>query len=116
MTIETELLIIALVTTFIGSIVRAVYEIKNKTHNRIKMVFIIVTSLVMGILTYETVRNFDLRQWIGIFGVLGGISGIGIIDSLVEKLPSILMDKLNRILGGRNETYGDNDDTYSHRR
>jgi len=106
MQIELELLIIALVTSLTGSLVRAFYEINNKTYTRTKLLFIIITALAIAFLDYEIVTNFDIKHWAGVFGVVGGIIGIGLVKAAIEKMPNMVLNKVNRLLGGRNEVYG----------
>jgi flagellar biosynthesis protein FliQ len=116
MQIELELLIIALVTSLTGSLVRAFYEINNKTYTRTKLLFIIITALAIAFLDYEIVTNFNIQHWAGVFGVVGGIVGIGLVKAAIEKMPNMVLDKVNRLLGGRNETYGtDNEDNRGRR-
>lgn len=106
MELEYNVLLIALVTSLIGSLVRAFYEINNKTNNRTKLMFIIITAFAIAFLDYELTINFDIRGWVGIIGIVGGIIGIGLVKVAIEKMPDIILDKVNRMLGGRNESYG----------
>jgi hypothetical protein len=43
---------------------------------------------------------------VGIIGIVGGIIGIGLVKVAIEKMPDIVLDKVNRMLGGRGEVYG----------
>lgn len=105
MELEYNVLAIALITSLVGSLVRAFYEINNKTNNRTKLMFIIITAFAIAFLDYELTINFDIRGWVGIIGIVGGIIGIGLVKVAIEKMPDIVLDKVNRMLGGRNESY-----------
>lgn len=98
----------ALTTAMVGSLVRAFYEINNKTYTRAKLAFILITAIAIGFINYEVVLLLDIEGWVGIIGVVSGIAGIGIVKSVVENLPNIVLDKVNRFLGGRNELYNSN--------
>jgi hypothetical protein len=106
MELEYNVLAIALITSLVGSLVRAFYEINNHTNSRTKLMFIIITAFAIAFLDYELSINFDIRGWVGIIGIVGGIIGIGLVKVAIEKMPDIVLDKVNRMLGGRGEVYG----------
>lgn len=110
MELEYNVLAIALITSLVGSLVRAFYEINNKTNNRTKLMFIIITAFAIAFLDYEITINFDIKGWVGIIGIVGGIIGIGLVKVAIEKMPDIVLDKVNRMLGGRNESYSNGSD------
>lgn len=101
MQIETGLLVIALLTSLSGSLVRAFYEVNNKTYNRTKLLFIIITSIAIGFVIYEIVINLDVRQWTGVFGVVGGLIGISLVKAVIENMPKMILNKIDSLLGGR---------------
>lgn len=101
MQIEATLLIIALLTSLSGSLVRAFYEINNKNYNRTKLLFIIITAISIGFVNYEIVTNLEMTQWTGVFGVVGGIIGISLVKAVVENVPNMVLRKIELILGGK---------------
>lgn len=103
MQIETGLLIIALLTSLSGSLVRAFYEINNKTYNRTKLLFIIITSIAIGFVNYEVVTNLEVQQWAGVFGVVGGLIGISLVKAVIENMPKMILNKIDQLLGGRGD-------------
>lgn len=117
--IDVWLLITALTTSMVGALVRAFYEINNKTYTRTKLAFILITAIAIGFINYEAVQLLNIVGWVSIFGVVGGIAGISLVKAIIENLPNIVLDKVNRLLGGRNESYNsgngydNNQDNYS---
>lgn len=110
--IDIWLLITALTTSMVGALVRAFYEINNKTYTRTKLAFILITAIAIGFINYEAVQLLNIVGWVSIFGVVGGIAGISLVKSIIENLPNIVLDKVNRMLGGNNDTYGQDGSSY----
>tara|TARA_R110000772_G_scaffold100223_2_gene200404 strand:- start:5371 stop:5691 length:321 start_codon:yes stop_codon:yes gene_type:complete len=96
MVIDVKLIVIAFITVTIGSIVRVLHE-NEKEKEKIKLknvALIYACSLAIGWLCYTLSIIYNIEDWIGVFGIVGGIISIDLVNLVIEYLPSLIKKRL----------------------
>lgn len=94
--LETRELLIIIIASVIGSIVRITFEWKNKTITLPKVVLIVFCAAVIGyliqgeLLYLKVNKGINGMHFIGHFCVVGGIIAIDIINIFIEVIPKFI--------------------------
>ena len=94
MVIDVKLILIAFITVTIGAIVRVLHE-KEKEKIKLKNVSLIYAcSLAIGWLCYTLAIIYKVEDWIGVFGIVGGIISIDLVNLVIEYLPTLIKKRI----------------------
>jgi hypothetical protein len=96
MEININSILIVLITSSIGAIVRILHENEKERIKNRKIFLIYACSLAIGYLCYELAINYDKENWLGFSGILGGLISVDLVTLIIEKLPEIIKNKLTK--------------------
>ena len=93
--LESDLIII-IITSTIGSLVRIAKEWNSHTITLSKAVLILLCSMALGYiisgcLTYLLInKEIDLFKYVGHFCIIGGIISLEVVDLFIEEIPNAI--------------------------
>lgn len=90
MILESNEIIMILLTSSLGSFTRIAYEWNEKDLTIRLAVLIIIASIVVGymLFVFNQWKQIVPMEYIGLFLIIGGVSSIGLVKILIHDLPT----------------------------
>lgn len=52
-------------------------------------------AIAVGYICYETAINYEMVEWVGVMGIIGGITSIDIVNLIIDKVPNLIFKKIS---------------------